>query len=189
MFRVKIDTVFIDMDGVVADFVGGVCKLHDLDYRSLTYGMQGSYDIARHTCMSANDFWTHLDQDEKFWENLELTEEAESIMSLLENHFKAKNCYFLSSPAMSPNCFYGKAAWIHKHFPGYINRLILTGHKHFVASPNRLLVDDSDTNIAKFKKHGGNTLLIPRPWNSGHSTQLSVTDLSRSVGYTYYENA
>ena len=161
--------VFVDLDGIVADFVGGVFKLHGLDPESPSLLFKGSYDIARVLGMSIEDFWGHLDSDETFWASLEKTSDADEIMNLVEQRAQSTgDIYFLSSPARNPRCHYGKAQWVSKHYPKYINRLILTGHKHFLAGRDRVLIDDSDENCKKFSAERGKSLLYPRPWNSKH---------------------
>lgn len=157
--------VFVDMDGVLADFVGGVLQRHNLPEDSYTQ-FKGSYDIIKYLNMTPQDFWTQLDEDEKFWHNLALTPEANAIIDELESRIPRTNIFFLSSPALSPNCHYGKAAWVQTHFAPYLNRLILTGHKHLLSARQRYLIDDSDDNIIKFQKHGGAGILFPRHWNA-----------------------
>ena len=153
--------VFVDLDGVVADFVGGVCRLHGID----TPKFNGEYDIGKVMGMSTTEFWGHLDSDETFWADLGKTSEADEIMSFLEGAVGEKNIYFLSSPALNPACHSGKATWVKEHYGGYINRLILCGHKHFLASRGRLLIDDNERNCKRFAAAGGNTFLWPRSWN------------------------
>ena len=40
--------------------------------------------------------------------------------------------------------------------------------KHFCARPDALLIDDGDHNVEAFRANGGQTILVPRPWNSLH---------------------
>lgn len=174
-------TVFVDLDGVVADFVGGVFALHKDTIPSekadqIITNMRGSYDIVESLGMTPGNFWRQIDQDNLFWENLLLTDEAVSLMAQLEKHPKKPDIYFLSSPALSPSCYYGKASWVQKNFPKYINKLILTGHKNFLANRDRILIDDSDMNIDKFRVSGGLGVIFPRPWNSKY--QFSRTPMT-----------
>jgi 5'(3')-deoxyribonucleotidase len=170
----KIETVFVDMDGVLADFVGGVLRLHDIP--DTQYNPQGSYDIHTYLKMSASQFWGAIDNDSRFWETLSLTPEATLLIDLLESLTSYKNIYLLSSPALHPNCFYGKAVWIKKHFPEYLPKLILTAHKHFLAAPNRLLIDDSDSNVTKFRQAEGLAILFPRKWNERYAVHAAAFD-------------
>ena len=43
-----------------------------------------------------------------------------------------------------------------------------TIRKHFCARPDALLIDDSDHNVEAFLAHGGQAILVPRPWNPLH---------------------
>lgn len=154
------------MDGVLTDFVGGILSLHNIDPD--TYDPKGSYDIHDTLNMDPAVFWGALDRDEQFWERLSPTPEAYDLMSYLESEAPSQNIYLLTSPALHPNCFRGKAVWVQKHFPQYLSRLILTAHKHFLAAPDRLLIDDSDRNVQRFSDCRGMTVLVPRKWNAKH---------------------
>jgi 5'(3')-deoxyribonucleotidase len=169
---------FVDLDGVVADFVGSVLKLHDLDPDDILPKMEGSYDIQNLLGLSTSEFWGVIDKDFTFWENLPLLPDAKQLMNALEERYK--EIYFLSSPSLSPACHFGKATWVAEHFPKYQNKLILTGHKHLLAKKDRILIDDSDKNINRFKAAGGHVLLYPRPWNSKH--HLSSTAFQNFKG-------
>lgn len=162
------DTVFVDMDGVLVDFVGGVLKHHKLPGTTVDR-FKGSYAIETILDMTPAEFWTHLDENRKFWADLSPTRECFQIIESLERQFGKQHVYLLSSPAMSPDCYSGKAEWVAKHLPRYMSRLFLMGKKHFCAARGRLLVDDSDANVDMFRRFGGSAVLYPRPWNSLHS--------------------
>lgn len=184
----EIQTVFVDMDGVLVDFVGGVLKSHSLPLSTIKR-FEGAYDIAAVLNMKPRDFWRHLDEDRRFWAELEPTPECFEIMARLESYFDRKDIYLLSSPAISPDCFSGKAEWVAAHLPTYMNRLFLMNKKHFCAAPGRLLIDDSDTNVAKFKSAGGAAVLLPRPWNSRHAELRNKTTISifeKEINYRHF---
>ena len=147
--------------------MGGVAKLHEIDYESLTSQMKGGYDIKKILNVYANSFWRVIDLDLEFWESLSVTPEAHELMEYVEENFD--EVFFLSSPSMSPNCYFGKCQWIIDNFPKYRTKIILTNDKHLLAGKNRLLIDDNDDNCKKFKAAGGKVVLFPRPWNSKHN--------------------
>jgi 5'(3')-deoxyribonucleotidase len=157
---------FVDLDGVVADFVSHVIALHKLDPAEITPQMQGSYDIEKILKMTTSEFWGAINDSPDFWETIPLTSDAKQIMKAIEDKFS--EIYFLSSPSLSPACHFGKAKWVAEHFPKYQNKLILTGHKHLLAKKDRVLIDDSDKNVNRFKAAGGKVSLYPREWNSKH---------------------
>ena len=159
--------VFVDLDGIIVDFVGGVLKSHNVDPSFKERG-QGNYNLASLLGMTESEFWLQLDVNEKFWEDLEKTEEADDLIEFIEDLVEPSSIYFLSSPAVSSFCYSGKAKWIYKHFNRYIHHLILMQQKHFIAAPNRILIDDNDANCNKWRSNRGVGLLFPRPWNSKH---------------------
>jgi 5'(3')-deoxyribonucleotidase len=160
--------ILLDMDGVMCDFVTAVLRLNNTDPKILEK-FKGDYEITKHLKMTPTDFWKRIEEEEDFWHYLEKTSEADDLMNHLEQQTDPKNIYFCSSPSQDPYSHFGKAFWIKTHYPRYINRLILTNHKHFMAGKDRILIDDSDSNISKFKEHGGLTVLVPRKWNSKHT--------------------
>lgn len=168
--------VFVDLDGVMVDFITGVLKLHDVPYVDFSE-FKGTYALTKILNMTPMDFWKHIDQNESFWENLEKTEEADEIINFLEQHTDPKNIFFLSSPSRNPDCHHGKAKWIWKYYPKYLTRLILTGHKQFLADRDRLLIDDNDEHCNKFKEAGGRALLFPRPWNTKYAFAEGALEL------------
>jgi 5'(3')-deoxyribonucleotidase len=170
MSKKHITTCFIDIDGVLANFVEGVFDLYGIP-QNYVHQLRGNYDIISFLSVSVDSFWEKINRKSTFWEMLNLTDEAERIVELAEKYTHKRNVFLLSSPAVHPNCYNGKAAWVKEHFPDYMTRLILTGHKYLLAAPDRLLIDDSDRKLAKFQEHGGQTILIPRPWNSKHTNE------------------
>ena len=72
--------------------------------------------------------------------------------------------YFLTAPTSTrrSDCIKGKEVWL----DGDAFRMIPTEHKHLLAAPGRVLVDDSTKNIANWIKHGGIGLGLKQPWNN-----------------------
>ena len=73
-----------------------------------------------------------------------------------------------SSPSYDPACLAGKIRWLQKHFGRRFRDFMIGPRKHLLARPDTALVDDSDRNIRDFREHGGQGVLFPQPWNSGH---------------------
>ena len=156
--------VFVDLDGVLCDFVGGVLKLHGLEMPNFN----GAYDISDVLGMSVNKFWGAINEKDDFWATLEKTADSDEILQILEKSFGTSNIFFLSSPQNNSACYKGKIEWVIKNYSAYKKRLILTGHKHLLASKGRYLVDDSEVNCAKFSSRGGKSFLYGRAWNRSY---------------------
>lgn len=160
--------IFVDMDGVLADFTSSCAKVHKKQLPFDKPSHRGKYDLADAWGISANEFWKPLSEKKDFWHTLEKTSEADQLMEFIERTLSVKP-FLCSSPSLDPNCYHGKAHWITTHYPHLLHRTILTNHKDFFAKRNHILIDDSDRNVTEFKKAGGIGILFPRPWNSRHT--------------------
>jgi len=152
----------IDMDGVVADFVGAAAKCHNKDLTKLSWP-PCCYEIERVFQISRAAFWNRLNHEE-FWAEAPKTEFADELMLL----FRKSEKFFLTSPTRSPSCLSGKMLWIERHYPGMARKFLMGPVKQYCAAPDICLVDDSDKNINAFRKRGGKTILVPQIWNTAY---------------------
>jgi len=157
---------FLDLDGVLVDFVAGACRLHGIENPYLKEEMRGVWNFCTALSMTEEEFWRPLDR--QFWSSLDKTHDSDRILSLVESKFE-RVC-LLTSPSSSFDCPSGKSEWIHNNLPKYwrSRRYLLGSAKEFCASKDAVLVDDSDHNINKFRAEGGHGILVPRAWNSLH---------------------
>lgn len=110
-------------------------------------------------------FFAEIDRD--FWATVPVSQECGWLIQLCEQLVGRDNICLLTSPTHQPDCLAGKLEWIHDNLPAWLHRQYLIGPvKHFCAMPEALLIDDSLKNVEMFEAHGGQTILIPRPWNS-----------------------
>lgn len=157
----KFDYVFLDMDGVLADFMGGAFKAHGREYNAAEYP-KGCWEIADHWQMPVNEFWAAIHADPHFWESLLPYGWASDLMELACEY--GKEVKIITSPARSPSCYSGKRSWWGKVVPAKIE-LIICKSKQLIAAPNRLLIDDGDHNIDAWRAAGGQAIVFPQPWN------------------------
>ena len=154
--------LFFDMDGVVADFVGGALAHHGktLDPRAVRWdfpqqvGFSGTW---------APEFWDSLGFD--FWANLDTLADGFRLLRAAEELVTPDRIALLSSPCDTAGCAEGKRAWVAKHLPEYRKRLFRGSAKELFASPAKVLVDDHTPNCSKFVEAGGKPVIVPRPWN------------------------
>ena len=137
--------IYVDMDGVLADFFGDWAKLMGVDsfrdIKDVEAGLQKIKDT------------------EDFWLNLPLTDNAKGLLGLIK---KVKGEYkILSSPLPGdPNSEPHKHEWIKKHLGFFPPAdIIITHDKAKYATqadgtPN-ILIDDYGVNIAKWEAAGG----------------------------------
>jgi len=159
-----IDRVLLDMDGVLVDFVGGVCKTHNKPW-PYDPDVQGSWDLEPLFGIQSPEFWAPLGYE--FWAELEPYPHFREFLCALEDKFGARHICLLTSPPRTQGAIEGKLTWIRKHMPDYSRRFLIGPAKEFCASERHVLIDDSEANIAKFQAAGGQTFLVPGPWNAG----------------------
>lgn len=175
--RPKIDTVFLDMDGLLVNFVGGALAAHHRPDATLT---AGEWHIAKSLGLTEKEFWAPL-QGIPFWAELQPMPDMSQILAIIHELFGLQRCYLLSTPCLDDACYTGKALWVEQHLPDFQRRLILATQKFPLARPGALLIDDSDNNVRQWRLCGGDAILLPRLWNSHHHSMnqaLAVLELS-----------
>lgn len=173
---------FIDMDGVLVDFLQGISDLHGRPNPYLTDPKSfGVWDTEQLWGISPKDFWKPVEENSyEFWSTLKPTEEALDIVDVVCREFGVENVAILTHPSTDDGCVPGKRDWINQYFPQFEKRVIYGGAKEFLAGPNRLLVDDKDKNVDKFREAGGQAVLLPRAWNRAYGMRtipISVLNL------------
>lgn len=155
-----IDTVFLDVDGVLADFDGGVSKWYGVPQPPReTWG----YNYQEEFGMSGSQFWAGLTED--FWAGLEKLPWADDLVGWLENRFPGK-VVFLTSPPLNGGAS-GKQEWLRENYPRIFGdkRYLIGPGKSHVARAKALLIDDHDENTAKFRQADGKVVTFPQRWN------------------------
>src|SRR5210317_1296787 len=138
-------TIYVDMDGVLADFFGAWAKLMDKDHWTKIDDIMPALQKIRDT--------------ENFWLDLPLTANAKNLLNLIKD---VKGEYIiLSSPLPDdPNSEPHKREWIEKNLNFFLPKdIIITHDKARYATtedgiPN-ILIDDYGQNIQKWESAGG----------------------------------
>lgn len=163
---------FVDIDGVLADFVDAAFERHNIR----TPWAEIRWDFVEQAGLNPKHFWSSLGFE--FWKSLRRTLECSAITRATETKFGKENVFLCSSPCKTPGCAAGKAVWVDLYLPpGYCSRLILTNRKEVFSGPGRVLIDDRDENIQEWVKAGGTGVLVPRPWNQTRNTSRDVSDI------------
>ena len=130
--------LFVDMDGVLTDFIKG--------YKELT-----GIDISGEFHDSPN-FWKPIDDaGVEFWENLKWTKDGKKLW----NYIKKYNPEILSSPSKEIESRVGKKKWVNRELPDVHLILRMPEYKKQYASPEAILIDDRKPNIDDWKGAGG----------------------------------
>jgi len=163
-----IKRIFLDLDGVLANFVGAAAKVFGTTEEELfKKWIPGEYDICKVLDISDDDFWSHVILEENYWSEIEPYSWA---TELYEMCCKIAPTTIATSPCHDPACLSGKVRWMNKNLGnGKPFRDYLIGpRKEMCAAPGHLLIDDSDNQCVKFVENGGDCLLFPAIWNTKH---------------------
>jgi len=172
--------VFLDLDGVLVDFVGGINKAFKLTPSSRPNEKGGTvwnwYRDYGITDEEFNEVCT-----EEFWHNLNWMQDGQRILSLLEQRIPKGVIYLLTVPMPNKGSWTGKYLWIKDNMPEYTERLIVSSAPKKLFAPGNLLVDDKDSNIDEFILSGGKAILVPRPWNRRGLTYTPVDHVGKQL--------
>lgn len=164
-----INQVLLDQDGIIADFVGQSCLTLKRDYPYRTPEAMGCWEIEKLFGLTAREFWKAIDSSETFWSAMPKTPDADELVQLAIDLVGVANVGIATAAHLTPNVILGKRKWIAKYYPRFSDRIIIGRAKEFMGGPNRLLIDDKDSNCEAFRKAGGHAILVPRHWNSAHT--------------------
>lgn len=152
-----INTVFLDMDGVITNFNKAVCEEFDLPCPPKVY------HFFRKIRKEVNDFCTA-----EFWANLEWMDDGRDTLRAIMDTLGLDKIYFLTKMMPNIEAASGKMMWIRDNLPIYLDRVILMSlgvSKSSLARPDALLIEDCDKHAEDFREAGGEAILVPRPYN------------------------
>ena len=172
----QFEVVFLDMDGVLADFVGATIRLFERDVEAvLDRWPVGVYEAEKVLGISSKTMWDAiLAKGSGFWSDLEEYPWTRRLYALCRR--RCDEVVFLSSPSRDPCCLDGKLQWLQR-FTGdaAMRNFAFTPQKHLLASPRRLLIDDASFNCAAFGRAGGEAIKFPQPWNGNRNVSDKVS--------------
>ncbi len=147
--------VFLDMDGVLADFDRGVKELCGLPIRK-----QEIEDKAADERM-----WQRIRETEHFYDRLELMEDAERMFRLLEGQYGV-HCEILTGiPKKKRGIITAgedKINWIRRKLSKDIpvNVVYKEEKKNYCTGEECILIDDLARNIEEWEANGGTGILF-----------------------------
>lgn len=161
----------LDLDGVIANFVAGSIEACELPITEDEVRQWDYYE----PYMTRYEFWRRIHEQKYFWEDLPVYPGSYELVDHLGSRGDVIYC---TDPSGDVDAATGKIKWLVRN--GFMgpggNNYVLTHHKHLLARPGVVLIDDYPANVERFIQHGGEALLFDRPWNVG------CTDLVRYHG-------
>jgi 5'(3')-deoxyribonucleotidase len=139
-------TIYIDMDGVVADFDS---------YASNIVGRNVGWD---HDDLTSEE-WAILAKVPNLYFQLPLIEQSVPMVGLCKSFASRANIEFLTAiprKTTMPSAKQDKIDWINEFFPGIpVNFGPYSHDKHKWARPGDILIDDKKSNIEEWGAAGG----------------------------------
>lgn len=160
--------ILVDLDEVLADFVGSALRLHGVAVETFQRRQPaGTWDMTIGLDLSPEAFWSPINSmGERFWANLPKLPWANQLISLISGI--TDDWHIVSSPSRCPTSYNGKVRWLKKEFGEGFDRFALTPHKYIFAKPGVILIDDRDQNIDDFVAAGGEGIVFPTHLNTNH---------------------
>lgn len=156
-------TTFLDVDGLVCDLTGELCRERGRDPATWPAGV---YDLSTVLGVPADELWR--DRSEAWWAGLPTLPWASALVAEVER-LSFGRWAFLTAPVADPRSAAGKLRWLRARFP--TARVFVGAHKELLASPGcgHVLVDDHDANVEAFQVAGGLAITWPARWNARHA--------------------
>ena len=147
-------TIYIDMDGVVADFdalARAVVKNNNFDTLAERW---------------PDDSWEQIKKYPHFYRAIPKMPKADDMMRLAER-FRDElgwNLYMLTAiPRLNdiPDCFWDKIGWMREYYPNIIVRFgPYSEDKQHHCRPGDILVDDRTSNCGQWRSSGGHAVQV-----------------------------
>ena len=161
--------IYVDLDGVVADFCKAVALLFGKDWdecvkNHLDNG--GSNTSSEFTAEVLNikpsQMWAAINNSPNFWEEIPEYDNAKTLYEMIK---KYGDVYICTSPGQSLTAPSGKMRWLKNNNYKVNKNFVITPEKYLLAGEKSVLIDDTEKQIDKFNEHGGIGILYPQVWN------------------------
>lgn len=178
----KINTILLDVDGVLLDFVG-----HAMELMNSAMGKEFTFEhLKDEPCLarlygfhSRGEFFQFLGTKfPHFWFEIPKLPWAMDLLDLLlsYNHYGVMIC---TSPQADPNSWAGKCHQLRMMGINW-TQIVMCHNKYLLAKPDVLLIDDYEYNVSKFREHGGLAVQVPSNWNLPKTTLDDIVNVINS---------
>lgn len=160
-----IDQVYVDLHGVLADFVRpwACTSGHSMPkpWPAGRYSLEDAFGVESHRIWDAI-----LPESSEWWATLPATDEADQVLAIAGGVAPVR---IVTSPRSPLTIRHHEAAGSTRLVAErYAAQVEILEWKGAISRPGLLLIDDSDDQVREWRKHGGRAVVMPRPWNSEH---------------------
>lgn len=169
---------FLDMDGVLCDFAGGLARRYRKKMSDLPTGV---YDMSKLLGTTFEEIDDQIKGDYMFWRELKPYPRASQVLHLFQSVGQVK---ILSSPWPDSICCYtAKLDWCQEELGFNPSDVILTPHKYLLAGPNRVLIDDRHDLCEQWVSWGGLGAIVCPAHHNSDQVQLIGKDSYDHLSY------
>ena len=160
-------TIFIDCDGVLADFHTPILKEWN-GIHNTNFNIEDWDDWYGTKIFNGDNSWWKYTEEPGFWRNLDLLPNAHLLVDTVKNSglsWAFLTCLYLDK---SPLAAQERADWIEEHFGKEARaHLIITAgdSKANVVHKGDILIDDCPKYIKEANEIGARAFCLKRPWN------------------------
>lgn len=179
--------IFLDLDGVLANFVRGAAPLFGREHDELVAGWPaGEYDMTKVLGITEDEFFFEIHAaGADFWADLPPYPYAMDLVHFCRD---LAPTYILTRPTACGSSLAGKLRWMQRHFgPDFIDYAI-TWKKELCAGPEAVLVDDHAVNCTKFADGGGTAIVFPAYNNYRHPQADRCVDVVKEELASWYDD-
>lgn len=138
--------IYVDMDGVLTDFLQGVSSLINKDIKSFEEWSK----------IKKTEWKSIANNGVKFWENLKWMPDGKQLWDYVSKYNPNILSAFPINPINKKYAIIGKQKWIDNNLTNVNNVYLVKGiDKQKYAKPNSILIDDAKRNIDQWISKGG----------------------------------
>lgn len=177
----KIKHIFIDMDGVLSNWLDAACEALNLDVKNkeIRQKTKDGIWLDEMGFFTEEEMWDVIKpKGTDWWKDLDIYPWATHLINKMKEFGEI---HFLTSPGLCEMAPTGKMQWIIKYFgKEYLKQVIITKHKYMCAGSDRILIDDSERRLKEFKDEGGHIFQWPCPFFL-EDFDITVDDVMKSL--------
>lgn len=152
--------ILLDLDGVIGDFQSAACEAHGIPHDEMNVTHGGLW-------WDGDFFWPPIAaKGVGFWEDIKPYPWMTEVIEVVKRYDSNFHIVTAGQPDRCPDSYTGKVLWLAKHMGKEFSNFTITSHKYLLASPDVVLIDDSEKNCLSFMtppdgRPGGQAILFP----------------------------
>jgi len=173
-----LNAIFVDLDGVLADFHTDMARLWDVDAATLDQAASaelGEWGLG----VPKDDFWPRIQAEgAAFWRNLGKLPWTDRLWAACQA--ACERVIVLTTPGPFPESAAGKYAWVREQLG--TTKMLIGSPKDVCSGPGHILIDDRVGYTRQWEAAGGVMVPLRRPWTGGgYEVEAIIAALQRAA--------